>query len=57
MPFDSKAPRVRRDRLTVVCAWCDAVLAEGGPDVSHGLCDQCASDVAKRVREQRPLAS
>lgn len=57
MPFESKAPRVRRDRLTVVCAWCDAVLAEGGPDVSHGLCDQCASDVAKRVREQRPLAS
>ena len=27
---------------TLVCAWCDAVLSVGGPQVSHGLCAACA---------------
>ena len=27
---------------TLVCAWCDAVLSVGGPQISHGLCAACA---------------
>jgi hypothetical protein len=28
---------------TTICMGCDRVLAEGGPKVSHGLCDSCAA--------------
>lgn len=30
--------------LHVVCAWCDRVLRQGGPEsmISHGLCAACA---------------
>jgi len=27
---------------TLVCAWCEAVLSVGGPQISHGLCAACA---------------
>jgi hypothetical protein len=29
--------------LTVVCAWCAAVVHTGGERVSHGICVDCAS--------------
>ncbi|MGH7752881.1 MAG: hypothetical protein ACREN5_08705 [Gemmatimonadales bacterium] len=35
---------------TIVCAWCGRLIAEGGAQVSHGLCPDCAA----RVFEQRP---
>lgn len=31
------------NRLTVICAWCQKTLSQGGPIVSHGICDQCNS--------------
>ena len=26
----------------LMCAWCDEVLREGKPPVSHGICEPCA---------------
>lgn len=45
---------------TTICMGCDRVLAEGGPTVSHGLCDSCAAAfkaqrrVRTGMREVRP---
>jgi len=52
MPTEPNASRPRTD-LTIVCAWCDELLAAGGPEVSHGLCDTCANAAAKRARDRR----
>lgn len=32
---------------TVVCAWCDRLLREGGHGVSHGMCEPCAEKFAR----------
>lgn len=32
---------------TVVCARCSKVIARGGPQVSHGLCNECADDLLR----------
>ena len=37
---ENKGPFVQR--LTKQCAWCGAVLIEGGPEVTHGICPVCA---------------
>ena len=29
------------DNPTVVCAWCNEVLAKGSRAISHGLCSEC----------------
>jgi hypothetical protein len=28
---------------TRVCAWCGKLIAVGGPQLSHGLCEECAA--------------
>lgn len=45
-----RTPRITRsETLTVVCAWCGELLVDGGPEVSHGLCEPCASGLARAL--------
>lgn len=51
---NTRRPR-RHEPLTVVCAWCDLLLVDGGPEVSHGLCEGCAEAMARSIeRLPRP---
>ena len=38
-----------QDGLTVICAWCDAVVQPGGPEISHGICTNCAVSFLSRL--------
>jgi hypothetical protein len=38
-----------KDGLTVVCAWCDCTVREGGSIVSHGICADCATGFISRM--------
>ena len=40
------------ERLTRICAWCGKLIEAGGPQVSHGLCADCA---AKMLTSDEPL--
>ena len=36
--------------LTVICAWCEAVVRGGAPGpVSHGICRECARSFLERL--------
>ncbi len=35
--------------MTVVCAWCGALIAPGGEQLSHGICVSCATDFMSRL--------
>lgn len=37
------------DQLTVVCAWCTAVVRQGTARVSHGICVECAMTFLARL--------
>ncbi len=55
----------QQDKPTTICAWCDEVLENGGPDVSHGICTACAEQFIQqldlacptRQRHALPIAS
>lgn len=42
----------RTNQVTVLCAWCGALLREGGPEISHGICRDCAPALLEKIRER-----
>jgi hypothetical protein len=42
---------------TVVCAWCDRLMAAGTRAVSHGICHDCARAFLVALREYRAPAT
>lgn len=40
---------MEKDYLTVVCAWCDCTVREGGDTISHGICADCAVGFMSRL--------
>lgn len=55
----------QQDKPTTICAWCEAVLEEGGPEMSHGICTACAEEFIQQLdlacptrrRSTLPIAS
>lgn len=43
--------------LTVVCAWCAAVVQAGGARVSHGICLECAAGFIAKLRAEHLVAT
>jgi hypothetical protein len=33
--------------VTVVCAWCEALIVEGEGSQSHGICEPCAANLER----------
>ena len=40
---------VECSQVTVVCAWCNAIVSPGGEQISHGICTACAKDFMARL--------
>lgn len=40
---------VECSQVTVICAWCEAVVTPGSDQVSHGICTACARDFIARL--------
>ncbi len=40
------------NELTVVCAWCTAVVQQGTARVSHGICVDCAMTFLSRLPDE-----
>jgi hypothetical protein len=38
--------------VTVLCAWCGALLHQGGEAISHGICKDCAPALLEKIRER-----
>ncbi len=36
--------------ITVICAWCERVLSQGGKLISHGICPACAAEYLAQLR-------
>ena len=37
--------------MKVICAWCDKVLRAGSEPTSHGICEECAAQLAAHIAE------
>ncbi len=39
--------------MKIVCAWCERILEDGPPPVSHGMCTSCYARQMNEVRKMR----
>ena len=51
MPRHPLASEVPTAAITVLCAWCGTILAQGGRRISHGLCERCRHGLDREIDE------